>query len=147
MPRIFSEFKILLIVVFLFPLLLSGQVQKADKHYKKNEYRDALYQYQKAWAKNSDDDYVAEQIGKCYGNLSYYVLASEYFERAFKINPQNENAKLEFANALIRSMKIDQAEKFLVHYLALNPENEKAAGLLKTVITLFKCRKKNTKIM
>ncbi|RLD27355.1 MAG: hypothetical protein DRI54_01200, partial [Bacteroidetes bacterium] len=133
MPRLFAKLKILLIVVFSFPILLSGQVQRADKLYKKNEYREALYQYQKVWAKNSDDDYVAEQIGKCYGNLSYYVLASEYFERAFEINPQNENAKLEFANALIRSMKIEQAEAFLIDYLTLNPGNERAAGLLKTV--------------
>ena len=129
----FSKLKILLIAVFLFPLLLSGQIKRADKFYEKSEYMEALYQYQKAWAKNSDDDYIVEQIGKCYRNLGHYVLASEYFERTFQINPQNENAKLEFANALIRSMKIKQAEVFLIDYLTLNPENEKAAGLLKTV--------------
>ena len=52
------------------------------------------------WDKDPENDYVAEQIGNCYGNLGDYVLASEYFQKAFQINPQNENAKLEFANAL-----------------------------------------------
>ena len=133
MLRLLSKLKIISIVFILLPVLLSGQVQRADKLYKKQLYMEALHQYQNAWAQSPEDDYVAEQIGNCYENLGYYVLASEYFQRAFDINPRNENAKLKFANALIRSMKIEQAETFLNDYLTVNPENEKAAGLLKTV--------------
>lgn len=128
-----SKLNIISIVFFLLPLFLSGQVQRADKLYNKQLYMEALHQYQNEWTQSPENDYVAEQIGKCYENLGYYVLASEYYQRAFIINARNENAKLEFANALIRSMQIEQAEEFLHDYLELNPENEKAAGLLETV--------------
>lgn len=133
MIRLLSKLRFLLIVLFLLPLFISGQVQRADKLYEKDLYMEALYQYQNAWEKDSDNEYVAEQIGNCYKNLGHYVLASEYYQRAFQINSKNDNAKLEFANALIRSMKIEQAKTFLDEFLILNPENERAEGLLNTV--------------
>lgn len=139
-----SKLKILLIVFFLFPLFLMAQVQRADRLYEKKLYMEALDQYQNAWTKDSKDDYVAEQIGNCYKNLGHYILASEYYQRAFQINPENKNVKLEYANALIRSMKIQQAKEYLAEYLIKYPENEKALGLMKTVEHIIQMQEEKT---
>ena len=125
--------KIGFFALIMLPYLAMGQLDKADKQYKKENFKEALGLYQKVWDKDSENEYVAHQMGNCYLELGDYLIASEYFKKAFNINPKNNSSKLSYANALIRAMEIDHAEEFLNKYLEQNPNDDKALGLLKTV--------------
>jgi outer membrane protein OmpA-like peptidoglycan-associated protein len=127
------KFKTVLFIILIFPALVLGQLEKANKQYEKQNYMEALGYYQNSWVKNSNSEYVASQIGNCYMELGDYLIASEYYKKAFTINPKNNSTKLAYANALIRAMEIDRAEIFLFEYLKQNPYDEQAKGLLKTV--------------
>ena len=133
MLRLFYKFKTLLFAFVFLPTLLFGQIDKADKQYKKENFKEALSLYQKSWAKDSENEYVAYQLGNCYLELGDYLIASEFFKKAFNISPKNNSAKLSYANALIRAMEIDRAEVFLLEFIEQNAGDEKALGLLKTV--------------
>jgi len=136
MRRLFFTVKIVLFAIMFFPSILKGQIEKANKQYNKENYQEALNLYQKSWAKNSENEYVAHQIGNCYLELGDNLIASEFFKKAFTLNPKNNSSKLSYVNALIRAMEIDRAEEFLFDYLEQNPLDEKALGLLKTVVSI-----------
>lgn len=143
MLRLILKFKIILFIVFFFPSILMGQIEKANKQYKKENYQEALNLYQKSWNKNSKNDYVAFQMGNCYLALGDQLIAAEYFKKAFTINPNYKDAKLSYVNALIRAVEIERAEEFLNGYLKTYPHDEKAQKLLKTVVSIQEWHEKS----
>jgi len=124
--------KIAFIVFMIYPIFVMGQDKRADKMFADEDYKSALNSYLKTFEKEPYNANVAEKIALCYNELQDFLIASEYFKEASRLDPADEKYQIEYAQALIYAMEIDRAELFLMDYVQKNSDSKEAEKLLKT---------------
>ena len=124
--------KIAFIVFMIYPIFSIGQDKRADKLFAEEDYKSALNSYLKSFEKEPYNANLAEKIALCYSELQDFLIASEYFKEAARIDPADQKYQMEYAKNLIYAMEIDRAEIFLEDYIQKNNTSEEAKTLLKT---------------
>lgn len=135
------------ILIFIFlPALLSGQGDRGDKLYEKGHFQDALKRYLKEAENDENNSLLVHKIGLCYTQTGDYDKAKFYFIKAFTLDPDFRESQIDYANALLRTMKIDSAKQFIQHYLVSYPSDERAKGILQTLEYILKWQKETLEV-
>lgn len=92
----------LVLTLVLFPLCAHAGdlIPQADSFYREGKYAQALSAYEHALKNAPNDPYLYYNIGNCYFKMGSKGLATAYYYRAFKLNPQHSDIRHNLSLAL-----------------------------------------------
>ncbi|QTY26289.1 OmpA family protein [Flavobacterium sp. CS20] len=127
------------ILQILFILMLSLQTmnaqnddtKKADKHFNRLEFVDAIKSYEKLISKDKANAYVYKQLAIANYNISNTKESERYYEQYFKNaeNPQAEDY-FNYAQILLSNKKYDKAKKAYQDFATKAPNDSRAKAFL-----------------
>ncbi len=110
-------------------------IDKADNFYNTKDYSSALKIYEELYLKDTNDYYVAGQIGLCYSNFLYEeTKAIPYIEKAFESKKLRKNEELVFAlaTAYMHNHEFDNGMTLFEDYVEMvKNDDQKNLGKLK----------------
>jgi Flp pilus assembly protein TadD len=83
----------------------------------------ALTEFNRAHAYNPQDGTVYRYIGQVYGMMGKSAEAIDAYRRGLKMDPANDNARLDLANAYVEAKQWNDAEKEFLQLAKTNPGN------------------------
>ena len=99
--------------------------EKADKHYDKLEYVDAISDYLKVIEKGQADDYVYGRLADAYYNIFNTEKAEEFYAKVVG-NSQTPEQLFRYAQMLKANGKYQEANKWMDKFAALAPTDVRA---------------------
>ena len=110
-------------------------IAEADEVYDQWRFYDAIDHYKKAFSKVRKKEqklYALYRIADCYQLSWQYEKAEEWYKKAVLAGVPNEDVKLRLGETLLLNNKPEEAQKHLLEYKKLHPENQKVEVLLKS---------------
>lgn len=127
------------IIQTLFILMLSFQLmdaqnddtRKADKHFNRLEFVDAIKDYEKLISKGKADAYVYKQLAVANYNISNASEAARYFKQYFK-NTETADAEdyFEYAQILMSTKDYDEAKAAYQSFADKAPNDSRAKAFM-----------------
>lgn len=113
-----------MITMIITPVSAQDLIQNANVAYNNGEFKSAIEQYEMAADSLGTSSSLYYNIGNSYYKLGQLGKAVLYYERALKLNPNNDDAKFNLA--------------FVNEKLAINNSNQSEANILTATINIFK---------
>ncbi len=97
-----KHFVSLIFALVLLPLCAHAGdlIPQAESFYREGKYAQALSAYEQALKNAPNDPYLYYNIGNCYFKMGSKGLATAYYYRAFKLNPQHSDIRHNLSLAL-----------------------------------------------
>jgi outer membrane protein OmpA-like peptidoglycan-associated protein len=109
----------------------NDDTKKADKHFNRLEFVDAIKSYEKLISKDKANAYVYKQLAIANYNISNTKESERYYEQYFKNaeNPQAEDY-FNYAQILLSNKKYDKAKKAYQDFATKAPNDSRAKAFL-----------------
>lgn len=126
---------ILYLILFCFTINAISQNSKifvGDKQNKKLAYIDAIKTYEKIVKKGFINAEICEKIADAYYYNANYKVAAEWYQKVFSFNTAiNPEYYYRYAITLKSSNQLEESEKYMLKYISLVPEQNRAQILKK----------------
>ncbi len=100
-----------------------GQLNRANKHFKQEEYSDAIVYYLKALKKDNTQKEATQNLAFSYRKLKDYKKAEIFYARATALNPSESSNYLYYGQALKNNNKLKEAKAQFETFVAKNPKS------------------------
>lgn len=107
------------IIVFLAPITLFCQmkeIEKAELHFERLEFKEALDNYFRAYNKNKRNITTQKQIALCYFKINDMLNAEKWYKTALKKGTLNNEELLIYTEVLMQNKKYEEVEKKISIY-------------------------------
>jgi len=104
----------------------NGSVEKGDEYFQKKDYRAAALEYRAVLAKDGRNGSVRQKLARSYRELGATEQAWGEFVRAADLLPDNADAQLDAAEALLVTGQFKDAQDRAQRTLARDPKNVRA---------------------
>jgi tetratricopeptide (TPR) repeat protein len=131
---------LILSMFIIFFALLSGKAQvatlldKGKAHYDKNEYREALYYFNRVIRQDSTNALVFKMRGNCYMEFNQLDSAERDYFRVLQISNEYPEAYYNLANVSIHRKDNLKAEGFMRKFLKARPDDSEALFRLSSLL-------------
>ena len=142
-----KHLKLILTLVVLSSLSLSAQTnatKKADKHFAKLEFVDAIEDYTKLIEKGSADAYVYGRLAEANYNIFNTVEAEKWFSKALETSQEPEMI-FKYSEMLKANGKYEASNAQMKKFASLNPGDDRATLFLANPDYLTKLQAKEEK--
>ncbi len=109
-------------------------LEKGKAHYDKNEYREALYYFNRLIRQDSMNALVYKMRGNCYMEFNQLDSAERDYFRVLKISNQFPEAYYNLANVYIHRKDNQKAEGFIRKFLTAEPNDADALFRLSSLL-------------
>ena len=120
----------LLSILLLSTSLVTAQskaTKKADKHFARFEYTNAIEAYLKVIEKKQGDSYVYKQLADSYYNVFNSAEAVKWYQKTIKDNPEAET-HFRYAQMLKAQGKYEDANQQMALFASKNPSDSRAVA-------------------
>jgi len=107
----------------------SGALERGNQFFEQKNYRGALVEYRTAVAKDPTSAVARQQLAKTYRALGAMDEAWREYVRAADLLPDDENAQLEAADALLQTGQFEDGRMRAENVLKKNPKSVRAQML------------------
>jgi outer membrane protein OmpA-like peptidoglycan-associated protein/tetratricopeptide (TPR) repeat protein len=103
------------------------KISNGDKLNQKLAYIDAIKTYEKIVKKGFINPEICEKIGDAYYFNANYVIAAEWYQKAFSLTTNlNPEYYYRYALTLKSTGQIEESDRFMAKYISLVPEQNRA---------------------
>jgi outer membrane protein OmpA-like peptidoglycan-associated protein len=107
----------------------NDDTKKADQHFNRLEFVDAIKDYEKLVSKNKADAYVYKQLAIANSNISNTSQAEMYYDMYFEnTESATEEDYMGYAQILMSNGKVDEAKDALEQFAVLAPNDSRAVA-------------------
>ena len=111
---------------FSVTIAQNADTKKADKHFDRLEFVDAIKDYEKLIANDKSSDYVYQQLAKATYNI-YDTKASErYYARVVAQDAASAESKFRYAQLLKANGKFDMSNTWMDNFAQASPNDARA---------------------
>ncbi|MCG8697486.1 MAG: hypothetical protein MI922_05490 [Bacteroidales bacterium] len=124
--------------------LIKHQYSQAEKHYKKEEYTEAIYYYQKLRDKSISPDSLRRNLAYSYYHVNNMNSAEATFRSLVKNDEATGTDIYYYAQTLRANKKYKEADKWMKKYRSIKGDDRRAdlqAGKLDDIKELYKTKK------
>lgn len=121
MKNIYKIYLLSLLVLSVFSCSQRrNYLSKADQHYLKSKYKTAIPLYLHAYQLDSTDSRIIERLAISYKNIKDYDKAEKWFSRAVKLNSQNSENALFYAQVLASNGKYQSSDEWYKKHMNMD---------------------------
>jgi len=122
------------ILICLFTSSLWSQnsdTRKADQHFERFAYSDAIKAYEKLIQKGKSNSYVYKQLAKSYYKISDFEKAEQFYKRYMRSNRNPEaDVYYEYAQSLLSNGREEEFKKAMLDFSKKAPRDSRAKAFL-----------------
>ncbi len=119
--------------LLLFSFVGIAQMKKADKHYLKFNYAEAVHFYEKvANSKSMDKQAAMIKLADCYRILNNYTKAENYYAKAISLGPVAKEVNFNYGNVLKSNNKYSEALNQYTIFIKGNENSKVAQNAIKS---------------